>query len=54
MDGTIVHDNDGVGPGERIHFLQKVLNECNKKLCVERTFDDEAFNDAIYCDSWKN
>lgn len=47
MDCAVVHDNDRLGGGERLHFENEIRNERRKKIAIERAFDDHTLNDAI-------
>ncbi len=48
VNGAIVHDDNGVGRGVRIHLLQKVLDKRHEEFGIERTFDDEALDHAVH------
>ncbi len=55
VDGAVVHDDDGLGSGERLHLEDQICDEGGEKIPVERALDDHAFDNAVVeGNRWQN
>ena len=53
VNPRIVHDENGVLGGKRVHVGQKTLKEFYESFGRERSFDNLGINDAFEGQCWK-
>jgi hypothetical protein len=53
VDPAVVQEDHGVGPRERVHLVEKALNEIVELLGIERALGDVNGKDSVMGHSWE-